>query len=260
MAPETASPASAPQFPEHPKHPLELFVGGASPRGCARGHVSIHLMFIELVDSLRCLQPHEDTWLVATFDRMENRRVIEGALGCPTCRASYPIRAGIAWLGATPGQDEDADGSTLAAADVEDEAMRLAALLDLREPGMRALLVGTHGALAHVLAQATQAELLVVDPPASVLPGEGVSVLRTGGRLPLAAASMRGIALDALAAGAMAAAVAALRDGGRLVAPAHLPVPDAVTELARDARQWVAERDARPSAPVQLRVVRGGQG
>lgn len=218
-------------------------------------------MFIELVDSLRCVQPHEDTWLVATFDRMENRRVVEGALGCPTCRASYPIRAGVVWLGAVPAQATPADDPP-AAHPVADEAMRLAALLDLREPGMRALLAGAHGAVAHALVGATQAELLVIDPPASVTPGDGVSIVRTGGRLPLAAASMRAVALDersAVAPGAIEAAVAALRDGGRLVAPATVPVPASVTELARDARQWVAERDARPSAPVQLRVMRGGR-
>ena len=220
--------------------------------------VSLRRMFIELVDTLRCIEPHEDTWLVATFDRMEHRRVVEGALGCPTCRASYPIRDGVVWLGATPGDDVPPDVSH-AALDAEDEAMRLAALLDLREPGMRALLTGVHGALAHLLAGATQAELLVVDPPASVTAGEGVSVVRTGGRLPLAAASMRAIALDAATAGAMTSALAALRDGGRLVAPADVPVPSDVTELARDARQWVAERNARPSAPVQLRVMRGGR-
>lgn len=218
-------------------------------------------MFIELVDSLRCVQPHEDTWLVATFDRMENRRVVEGALGCPTCRASYPIRAGVVWLGAVPEQGTPADDPP-AAHPVADEAMRLAALLDLREPGMRALLAGAHGAVAHALVGATQAELLVIDPPASVTPGDGVSIVRTGGRVPLAAASMRAVALDersAVAPGAIEAAVAALRDGGRLVAPATVPVPASVTELARDARQWVAERDARPSAPVQLRVMRGGR-
>jgi uncharacterized protein YbaR (Trm112 family) len=216
-------------------------------------------MFIELVDSLRCVQPHEDTWLVATFDRMQDRRVVEGALGCPTCRASYPIREGVTWLGATLGEAMVPDESTPGAAGAEEEAMRLAALLDLREPAMRALVAGAHGAVAHALAQATQAELLVVDPPASVLAGEGVSVLRTGGRLPLAAASMRAIALDDDAAHLADAAVVALRDGGRLVAPARTPLPAHVTELARDARQWVAERDARPSAPVQLRVMRGAR-
>jgi hypothetical protein len=121
---------------------------------------------------------------------------------------------------------------------------------------MRALLVGDLGRWAHALVAATQAELLLVDPPAHVCAGEGVSVIRADGRLPLADACMRAAALDARAAPLLARAVAVVRDGGRLVAPAAVPVPDDATELARDVRQWVAERTPRASAPVQLRLVR----
>ena len=46
-----------------------------------------------------------------------------------------------------------------------------------------------------------------------------------------------------------------LAPGGRLVAPADAPVPNGVTELARDERQWVAERDAVP-ALAELRRAR----
>ena len=220
-------------------------------------------MFIELVDSLRCVNDHEDTWLVATFDRMEARRIVEGALGCPVCRASYRIRDGVAWIGAEEGTALS-DEPPLSADEHEHEALRLAALLDLREPGTRAVITGELGRVAHVLAAITQSELLLVDPPASILPGEGVSVVRTSGRLPLGPASMRAIALDARMADALAPrrlapALDALRDGGRLVAPAATPVPEHVTVLARDGRQWVGARDARPSAPVQLSLVRGGR-
>ena len=213
-------------------------------------------MFIELVDSLRCLAPHEDTWLVASADRMDGRRIVEGTLGCPTCRATYPILDGIVWLGAAPGGTLPDEGP-LSADALEHEALRLAALLDLREPGTRALVGGALGRAAHVLAAITQSELLLVDPPASVEPGEGVSILRTGGRIPLAEGSMRAVALDERTVGAMAGALHALRDAGRLVAPAGAPVPAEVTELARDDRQWVGTRTTRPSAPVQLTLVRG---
>ncbi|MDF1505354.1 hypothetical protein, partial [Roseisolibacter sp. H3M3-2] len=42
----------------------------------------------------------------------------------------------------------------------------------------------------------------------------------------------------------LAAALRAPRHRGRLVAPAAAPLPDGVTELARDDAHWVAERDA----------------
>jgi uncharacterized protein YbaR (Trm112 family) len=216
-------------------------------------------MFIELVDSLRCVAPHEDTWLVASADRMEGRRLVEGTLGCPTCRAAYAIRDGVVWLGVDAAVQLPV-GARPDATRLEAEAMRLAALLDLREPGARALLGGTRGHLAHVVASLTGAELLLLDPPADVHPGEGVSVVRSGGRVPLAASSMRAAALDAALAGAMPGVLHAVRDRGRIVAPGDAPLPDEAAELARDARDWVAERHARPSAPVQLTLMRGGRG
>jgi hypothetical protein len=213
-------------------------------------------VFIELVDTLRCVAPHDDTWLVAASDRMDGRRLVEGTLGCPTCRATYAIRDGVVWLGAATGAALP-DEAPPPAEGREAGAMRLAALLDLREPGARALLGGALGHLAHEVAAITRAELILVDPPAAVRPGEGVSVVRTGGALPFAEASMRAAALDGRTAAALAAAADLVRDKGRLVGPADSPLPESVAELARDGRQWVAERRSRASAPVQLTLVRG---
>ena len=53
-------------------------------------------MFIELIDQLRCINEHPDTWLVASFQTVSNRFVLEGSLGCPSCSAQYPIHEGIA--------------------------------------------------------------------------------------------------------------------------------------------------------------------
>ncbi|MGH7648269.1 MAG: hypothetical protein ACREND_09140, partial [Gemmatimonadaceae bacterium] len=53
-------------------------------------------MFIEIVDAFRCTRPHELTWLVASADRLEDRDIITGELGCPVCGARYPIVAGVA--------------------------------------------------------------------------------------------------------------------------------------------------------------------
>jgi hypothetical protein len=50
--------------------------------------------------------------------------------------------------------------------------------------------------------------------------------------------------------------VAAITRGGRLVAPAQVPVPLGVEELARDDHEWVAEVRASASGLVPLR--RGG--
>ena len=40
-------------------------------------------MFIELIDTLRCPTPHDESWLVLAADRMAARHVVEGTVGCP---------------------------------------------------------------------------------------------------------------------------------------------------------------------------------
>src|SRR2546423_13307889 len=49
-----------------------------------------------MIDLLRCVNDHEDTWLVASFTQITNRMVIEGTLGCPICSAEYEITGGVA--------------------------------------------------------------------------------------------------------------------------------------------------------------------
>lgn len=199
-------------------------------------------MFIELVDVLRCPNPHEETWLVLAARRVDDRDVMEGTLGCPVCETEYPIVDGVAHF--------DGGSPHLAIAGVpdEEEALRLAALLDLGDPRGYAVLVGAAATLGPLVGTMTNVPLLLVDPPPGMGMGHGLSGLTTAGRavmLPLARGSARGIALDSAATPDLARAVVdLLRPAGRLVAPAALPVPEGVTELARDDRGWVAERSA----------------
>ncbi|MEP7381311.1 MAG: hypothetical protein ABI910_06465, partial [Gemmatimonadota bacterium] len=51
-------------------------------------------MHIELVDSLRCTQPHDDTWLVASVTRFDGRDIVDGVLGCPICHRQYLVLDG----------------------------------------------------------------------------------------------------------------------------------------------------------------------
>ena len=220
-------------------------------------------MHIELVDALRCTRPHEDTWLVGAFDRMDGRHVAEGRLACPLCRAEFPIRNGIAWFDAP--EDGGAPPAGAAGGDLEDpeRATLLAALLALAEPGGTAVLAGGWAAQAEALGALVETRLLLVNPPAGTFSSGGddpTSVLRTRDRLPLGPASVRGVALDETTGGAgfLESAVRALRAGGRLVAPAAVPVPAGVTELARDETLWVAERAVAESPPVRLGIARRG--
>jgi hypothetical protein len=219
-------------------------------------------VFIELVDQLRCVRAHEDSWLVAASQRMSGRHIVDGQLGCPVCEARYPVRAAVAdfrTVGVAPAAAPFAAPFASVVGDPvpdAEEAMRLAALLALDEVRAPVVLVGAWGGLASLLLAMAPAVYLVVNPAAPVEERPEISALLAAGALPLAAGVAHGVALDAAGAaddGLVAGAVHALRGGGRLVAPAWAPLPTGVRELARDERHWVAERDAAASAPVALR-------
>ncbi len=211
-------------------------------------------MYVELIDALRCPRPHADSWLVAAVLETRDRCVVRGALGCPECRAEYRVHGGVAAFDQAPGPPAGArPGAAPAGAALDDphgEALRLAALLGLTSPGGLVAVAGAWDAAVDALVATADVRVLVVEPAAPYAAREPVGAV-TGAWLPVAAASLRGVALDEATAAPerLAAAAAALRPGGRLVAPAAAPLPDGARELARDARHWVAERVA-PAGPV----------
>jgi uncharacterized protein YbaR (Trm112 family) len=209
-------------------------------------------MFIELVDALRCPNPHEESWLVASADRMEARHIVNGTLGCPVCKAEFPIRNGVVDF------RRGASGALPAsAAPDQEQAMRLAAFLDLTDGQGFAVLLGEWGGHAPLLRTMVETPLVLVDPPEDVEGEPGISVIRCDGELPLAAAASRGIAIDDGPAARVASAVRATRVKGRLVAPASMAVPAGVRELARDDAMWVGERETPDSPLLTLHVRRG---
>jgi uncharacterized protein YbaR (Trm112 family) len=203
-------------------------------------------MFTPLVDILRCPNVHDETWLVASIDRAEARDILEGTLGCPACLAEYPIRAGVVHFA-----DVAPAPSSLPS---EKDAVRLAAALDLTEPRMTAVLYGAWGALAPIIRGLSPAHLLLINPPARITTGDGISIV-TAETAPVARASVDAVAIDAAASETMIASLAgSLRGGGRMAGQVAQPVPDGLVELARDDEVWVARLESSAgSAPIQLR-------
>jgi hypothetical protein len=204
-------------------------------------------MFIPLVDILRCVNPHAETWLVASIERADDRFIIEGTLGCPTCLAEFPIRDGVVYFTETR-------PSTASTTPTDEDAMRIAAALDLTEPRMTALLQGTWGAHAQLVRGFSPAQLILLNPPAGTTSGDGVSVI-VSDKVPLAQQSVDAIAVDASFGPldeAGATTLPALKRGGRLLAPASTALPRGFNELARDEEIWVARVDDREivSAPI----------
>lgn len=215
-------------------------------------------MFIELVDSLRCLTPHEETWLVAAASQMDGRHIVEGTLGCPICRREYAIRRGTAWFTA---EQPDGDGSHLTTHTSEtDEAgvTRAAALLGLSEPGGIVVLGGSWAGYADAVADLGPSHVVVLNAHASDASPQEVSSLVVDDRLPFGTSGLRGVAVDGSVASAalLSSAASSLRSRGRLVAPSEESVPDGVEVLARDEVNWVAERMVVASPPIVLRSAR----
>lgn len=191
-------------------------------------------MFLPLVDSLRCPKVHAETWLVASIERLDDRDIISGVLGCPECLAEYPIRDGVVHF------DGHAHRPPFIAP-TEHDALRLAAGLDLTDARMNAILHGAWGASAPIIAGMSPAHLLLVNPPEGIASGDGVSIV-VGEAVRFASASMAAAAIDATATPAQIAAFrAAVKGGGRLVAPIAVPLPDELTELVRDEDIWIGQ-------------------
>lgn len=197
-------------------------------------------MFVELLESLRCPREHEAAPLVASATRTEHRHILEGVLGCPVCEAEFPIRDGVLRLGEAPRAAAEPASPEM--------AMRIAAFLELSDARGFALLCGSWGAQASALAQLTETPVVLVNPPEGIR--DGAAVIVTPDRLPFAPGSARGAALDSRQPRELVeSALVAVRDGGRVMGPAVMPVPDHLTEIARDDRHWLAERVA-ASPPV----------
>ncbi|HET6702659.1 MAG TPA: hypothetical protein VFH14_12690 [Gemmatimonadaceae bacterium] len=212
-------------------------------------------MFIELVESLRCPRPHEFTWLVASTLEMVGRDIRRGLLGCPSCSARYPIRDGIVDFQTRDGTTPIPDSTPLPdPSGDEGMAMRVAALLDLTAPGGFVVLAGDWGHAAPALRSVAEGvELLVLNTTVALTSGNGISLVRTDGSIPIRPGAARGIALDARHAAQAEAAARALRQYGRLVAPVGAAMPSDLEELARDGHDWVAAKRLETTEGVPLR-------
>jgi hypothetical protein len=208
-------------------------------------------VIVDLVDAMRCTRAHEPTALITSVDRLTGRGIVTGSLGCPVCDARYPVVDGVAvfdpaWYArcraapATP-RAEDAD------------VIRVAALLDLTDPTGLVLLEGATAVVGPSLHALLGTALVLLNPLGPVSADGELSVVY-GPVAPFAPGTLRGAALGSTPEASVVDSVtAALRPGGRIMAPVSLAVPAGVTELARDAHGWVGARRAESSTtPVSL--------
>ena len=201
-------------------------------------------MFIQMIDLLRCVNAHEDTWLVASFREITNRIVREGTLGCPVCHAEYEISNGVADF--TRGQSiTSADARVEESYPREELATRAGAFLDATQPGATIVLGGQWAYGAQELAELVDVRVIALNAPSGVRESERVGVVRIGDRIPLASSSVHGIALDASFPRAMVEeALRVTRPAGRIVGASSFKPPDKGRLLAREESHWSAEHPA----------------
>lgn len=218
-------------------------------------------MFIELVDALRCPAPHEESWLVASADRMEARHIVTGTLGCPVCHAQYPIANGVVDMrrDRAPAERVPRETHVQASPPDDEHVLRLAAFLELTDASGFALLLGPWAGYAPALRAQVETPLVAIDPDPAISGEPGISVVLTDGEIPVASGSARAVAIDAGSVKRAAAAASVARAKGRIVAPLAVAVPAGVRELARDETLWVGEREPDVSATVTLHVRRSRQ-
>ena len=214
-------------------------------------------MFIEMLDLLRCINPHEDTWLVASLRALSNRFVLDGTLGCPVCHAEYQIRKGIADFRQSADTVQQPAVSLPKLEHRDDLATRIGAFLNATEAGGTLVLGGSWGEAAHEVSVLTGSRVLVLNYTRGMEESETVGLLRVSHEIPLAPASALGVAIDeTLPPEILPSVVKVVRPGGRIVGSVAVSAPADIPILARDDRYWVAEK---PLETVPLRRAGGSQ-
>lgn len=221
-------------------------------------------MYILLTDALSCPRCGPGFGLLVQADRLEERRVVDGRLGCANCRETYPVCGGVAQLSLGPATEADVPADP--PGDDPEAAVKLAALMGLA--GARGMVLLEGPGARHAAALATlvpEVEVVAVDgvagPPSTTME-PGVSRVRAGAALPFRDGTMRGAALTGGAGGAR------LREALRVLTPgARLLVDPADAETGARLRALGAQVmlvqegvvvAAAPGRPVQPGASRRG--
>ena len=172
-----------------------------------------------LTDRLICPRCGPGFGLILLADSLENRRVIEGSLGCPNCRDRFPVEGGFGDFRPPPRSTGDQ------APDIEPPAsppaMEVAALLGLTGgPGNVALIGDLSGHATALAGLVPGVEFIGIAPGLRGWEeGEGVSRMTAGAFLPFSSGSLRGIGLFGDGEPPMAAGPSLAGELARVVAP-----------------------------------------
>lgn len=190
-------------------------------------------MHILLTDLLACPRCGPEFGLIVLADRLDERRIVDGLLGCPNCRNGYSVTRGVADLRREPSPPAEwATGDSL---DPEERAFRTAALLGVAGPSPTVLVIEPGGGIATLVAGLLKEAHVVGSTPGPppTDPGEGMlSRIMSGARLPFRSGSLRAAAvLGAPSDELLREVVRCVVPGGRVVVD---DTPDEVADTLVD--------------------------
>ncbi len=204
-------------------------------------------MHILLTDILACPRCGPEAGLILLSHDTRDRRVLDGWLGCSSCRARWEVRAGFGEFRAPLGEEPAPEGADSPAAGTHasaDAAVRIAALLGVTEGPAWLLVTGPAARrAADVAALIDDVEIVAADPELAAETEEpGVNRIALGDRLPFYTGRLHGVWLGGASADTLLEEGArALRPLGRLVLE---PAPhDADTRLAAAGLRILARKD-----------------
>lgn len=152
-------------------------------------------MHILLTDVLTCPRCGPQFGLIVLSDRLEERAVLEGRLGCANCRESFPVRAGVVDL---RHPSSDVIEPLPSSVDSAERAFRTAALVGVTAAGSSVLVIEREGEITAAMAELLNEVHVLglsIEPPPGERPSRGVlSRFRAGQRLPLRSRSVKGVA------------------------------------------------------------------
>lgn len=218
-------------------------------------------MYLLLTDVLACPRCGPEFGLILLADLIDDRRVLEGRMGCANCREQYPVRGGVLDARTAAGAEDPASPSPGAPSADAEAAMRLAALLGLADARGTVLVAGPGAALAGgVSALVEELEVAALAPRwEDGVERAGVSrIAAGGGRLPFRDRTLRGVAFTGGADDALLAeGLRVLQPGARIVV--ERAAPGTAERLAALGAQVMLDQEGTVVAravgePVQLRL------
>ena len=222
-------------------------------------------MRLELAERLRCPGAHASTPLIVVAQETRDRVLRRAIVGCAVCGLEARITAGaltfpdglvVAGAEGAPAADlgraaaaDDVRAGAAVPADVDAAALeRLVALLHLDAPGGAVLLAGGYARFAAALEASHDVHVVVLasahdtrDDPRDGTPS-----------IPFTDATFRAAAVAAMPPALLGDLPRVVAPGGRIVAVVGTEPPAGARILARDDREWVAEREGSGGGMVTL--------